>query len=268
MEIDEDFELLEDVVLYPTHSLAVMPTAPPARQTLVVKDDWSVAVVDVAVASTCIITNKKTNIHNEKREKAIYSSSGSDGLRCSGGDSSDHNRCEKRQHLRMHERAYAAHENQRAMRSSLVVQELVVVVEGDGLCMHTLLTSTAAPAWALVMTWLPHKLTKLAYDFHVGELVAVGTDWNPVEPSTSLVLRAYHRACHHQSPASVVGRGANTPQSSSSAFTTTESHTHTNTRTTDRGARDAARQHSHTHTHTCGQVGTGWLPQRNKLHAP
>ena len=41
------------------------------------------------------------------------------------------------------------------------------------------------------MTWLPHWLRKLAYDFQVDELVSVGTDLNPVEPNASFVGKVY-----------------------------------------------------------------------------
>ena len=51
--IDDDCELLEDDVLYPTHTLAVIPSAPPAPQTLSLKALSFETVVDFAVASTC-----------------------------------------------------------------------------------------------------------------------------------------------------------------------------------------------------------------------
>jgi hypothetical protein len=49
------------------------------------------------------------------------------------------------------------------------------------------------------MTWLPHSLRKLAYDVQVDELVAVGTDSNPVEPNTSVVGKLY-RYAHARTP--------------------------------------------------------------------
>ena len=52
------------------------------------------------------------------------------------------------------------------------------------------------------MTWLPHSLRKLAYDFQVDELVAVCTDWNPVEPNASVVGKVYgHARNTHEPPA-------------------------------------------------------------------